>query len=189
MKKWIKKIGGMTLGLSILFSSTGAVQAADVQYGMTGAMALGAVHMQSATETPMPTVATIAEYKAAEAAPVAAEPTVPTIAGKEYAKEMNIVATAYGPGNIMPQWGGLTKMGTKVRQGVVSVDPNVIPLGSKVFITGYNKTPLLPAGGFVATAEDTGGAIKGNRIDIYLNGTQQQLLNFGKQNVKVFVLK
>ena len=179
MKKWTKQIGGMTLAMAFLFSGFNAVHAADVQYGMTGAMALAAVHMQSANEKEAPVLA--------EPAPVK-EPSVPTIAGKEYRKQLDIVASAYGPGNVMSKYGGLMYTGTKVRQGVIAVDPKVIPLGSKVYITGYN-TPLLPAGGFVATAEDTGGAIKGNRIDIFLNGTQEQLLNFGMQNVKVYVLK
>lgn len=116
------------------------------------------------------------------------QPTVPTVAGMPYERTVDVKATAYGPGNIEWQWGGYTKMGTKVREGVIAVDPNVIPLGSKVFITGYDS-PLLPAGGFVATAEDTGGAIKGNRVDVYINANHNQLLQFGKQNVKIYVLK
>lgn len=111
-----------------------------------------------------------------------------TVAGHAYARSVNAVASAYGPGNIMWQWGGHTYTGTKVRPGVIAVDPSVIPLGSKVWVTGYTS-PLLPAGGFVATAEDTGGAIKGNRIDIYINSNQQSLRQFGLQDVQVYVLK
>ncbi|TCP55417.1 3D (Asp-Asp-Asp) domain-containing protein [Tumebacillus sp. BK434] len=118
----------------------------------------------------------------------APKPAVPTVAGMAYTKTLNMDATAYGPGNIMWQWGGQTFTGTKVREGVIAVDPKVVPLGSKVYVTGYNS-PLLPAGGFVATAEDTGGAIKGNRIDIYIDGTQAQLRQFGKQDVKIYILK
>ncbi|KEO84012.1 LysM peptidoglycan-binding domain-containing protein [Tumebacillus flagellatus] len=116
------------------------------------------------------------------------QPATPTVAGQEYSASFNVAATAYGPGNIMWQWGGQTKMGTQIREGVIAVDPNLIPLGSKVWVTGYDS-PLLPAGGFVATAEDTGGAIKGNRIDIYIDANRTQLLQFGKQNIKVYVLK
>ncbi|MBL0386443.1 LysM peptidoglycan-binding domain-containing protein [Tumebacillus sp. ITR2] len=116
------------------------------------------------------------------------QPAAPTVAGKEYSKTVDVAATAYGPGNIMWQWGGKTKMGTQVREGVISVDPNVIPLGSKVWVTGYNS-PLLPAGGFFATAEDTGGAIKGNRIDIYIDANHTQLIQFGKQNIQLYILK
>jgi 3D (Asp-Asp-Asp) domain-containing protein len=101
---------------------------------------------------------------------------------------IHAVASAYGPGNIMWQWGGHTYTGTKVREGVIAVDPSVIPLGSKVWVTGYDS-PLLPAGGFLATAEDIGGKIKGNRIDIYIEGSQAELRQFGLQDVKVYILK
>ncbi|MGB8955841.1 MAG: 3D domain-containing protein [Tumebacillaceae bacterium] len=193
MKKRTKQIGGMTLAMAILFCGSSAVHAADVKYGMTGALALAAVHAQTAVDVPVPTVEKKFDDQRAKtmaaSAPVELEkPAVPTVAGMEYTKQLNIVASAYTPNNIMSEWGGLTYTGTKVRQGVIAVYPNVIPLGSKVYITGCN-TPLLPAGGFVATAEDTGGAIKGNRIDIFLNGTQQQGMQFGMQNVKVYVLK
>lgn len=139
----------------------------------------------AARPTPPPAPAAPAP---AEAKPVEAKPAAPTIAGVAYSKQLSATASAYGPGNIMWQWGGHTFTGTKVREGVIAVDPNVIPLGSKVWVTGYNS-PLLPAGGFVATAEDTGGLIKGNRIDIYIDGTQAELRQFGMQDVKVYLLK
>lgn len=57
-------------------------------------------------------------------------------------------------------YGAGTATGTRCTEGrTIAVDPRVIPLGSKVYIEGF--------GDFIA--EDTGGAIKGNRIDIYLN--------------------
>lgn len=57
-------------------------------------------------------------------------------------------------------YGAGTATGTRCTEGrTIAVDPRVIPLGSKVYIEGY--------GDFIA--EDTGGAIKGNKIDIYLN--------------------
>lgn len=77
------------------------------------------------------------------------------------------------------QWAdGITATGTKATAGrTIAVDPNVIPLGSKVFINGYEYT-----------AEDTGGAIKGNRIDI-LFPTHQDALNFGVQYAEVAIVK
>ena len=52
---------------------------------------------------------------------------------------------------------GKTKIGTKMAEGrTIAVDPRIIPLGSRVYIDGYG----------VFIAEDTGGAIKGNRIDV-----------------------
>lgn len=112
----------------------------------------------------------------------------PTVAGMRYSRVLDMSASAYGPGNVNWAYGGHTYSGTKVREGVIAVDPKVIPLGTKLWITGY-ETPLLPAGGFVAVAEDVGGLIKGNRIDIYCEGTQAQLRAFGKQGVKVYVLE
>ena len=57
-------------------------------------------------------------------------------------------------------YGAGTATGTRCTEGrTIAVDPRVIPLGSKVYIEGF--------GDFIA--EDTGGAIKGNKIDIYLS--------------------
>jgi len=60
---------------------------------------------------------------------------------------------------------------------VIAVDPNVIPLGSKVYVEGYGT----------AIAADTGGAIKGNRIDVLVpNNSDAQ--NWGRKTVTVKVL-
>ncbi len=60
---------------------------------------------------------------------------------------------------------------------VIAVDPNVIPLGSKVYVEGYGY----------AIAGDTGGAIKGNKIDLFM-ANRSAALAFGRQQVKVTVL-
>jgi 3D (Asp-Asp-Asp) domain-containing protein len=72
---------------------------------------------------------------------------------------------------------GITASGTKVQANrTIAVDPKVIPLGSKVHIEGY--------GDYVA--EDKGGAIKGNKIDIFFPD-HQSALNFGrKKGIKVY---
>ena len=81
---------------------------------------------------------------------------------------------------------GITKTGVDVRntiynekgQRIIAVDPNVIPLGSLVEVRLENgKT-------FVAEAADTGGAIKGKRIDILVE-TKKQAYQFGRQTVEV----
>ena len=71
-----------------------------------------------------------------------------------------------------------TRLGTPLRYGVVAVDPRVIPLGTKLYIEGYGY----------AVAEDTGGAIKGNRIDLCFTN-KAQANAFGRKNVKVYILK
>ncbi|MBD2845665.1 LysM peptidoglycan-binding domain-containing protein [Paenibacillus sp. IB182496] len=84
-------------------------------------------------------------------------------------------------------WAGLDYFGNALRIGTVAVDPSVIPLGSKLYITGYDYDGL-PTGGMLATASDVGGAIKGNRVDLFVADSRQKALTFGYQYVKVYVL-
>lgn len=77
---------------------------------------------------------------------------------------------------------GITAMGLKpVRDpngiSTVAVDPDVIPLGSKVYVSGYG----------VAIASDTGGAIQGNIIDVYLN-SYEECVAWGRRQVTVQIL-
>ena len=85
--------------------------------------------------------------------------------------------TAYsGPqlGQALP----ITATGTTARAGrTVAVDPKVIPLGSRIYIEGIGER----------IAEDVGGAIKGNRIDVYL-GTLPQAHQFGVKRGTVSVI-
>lgn len=101
---------------------------------------------------------------------------------ERYKQELDIVATAYAPGpHDNGKWGSLTHIGTQVRPGVIAVDPKVIPLGSRLYIE-------FPDGhGMYGVAEDTGGAIKGNRIDIAM-WTVAEAYDFGIQNIKVRIL-
>lgn len=72
--------------------------------------------------------------------------------------------------------GGKTATGASVGKGVVAVDPRVISLGKSVYVDGYGS----------AHALDTGGAIKGNRIDLYMN-SEQEALRWGVRYVTVYV--
>ncbi|HWR44456.1 3D domain-containing protein [Sporomusa sp.] len=99
-----------------------------------------------------------------------------------YKTVLDIKATAYAPGpHDNGQWGNLTYMGTQVRPGVIAVDPRIIPLGSRLYIE------FADGNGMYGVAEDTGGAIKGNRIDIAMHSVDKAY-DFGVQNVKVYVL-
>lgn len=84
-------------------------------------------------------------------------------------------ATAYSPQD--PGLSSRTATGTKLRYGVIAVDPTVIPLGTRVFIPGYGE----------ATAEDTGGSIHGDHIDVAFD-THREALAFGRQYVEVYIL-
>ncbi len=81
--------------------------------------------------------------------------------------------SAFDPGN-----GPTTASGTPVRHGVIAVDPSFIPIGSRVFIPGYGE----------AVAEDIGGAIIGNRIDVAFD-THEEALEFGRQELEIYILE
>ena len=98
--------------------------------------------------------------------------------GKNAKRVIVMQATAYDP-----TAGSKTAMGTRARVGAVAVDPKVIPLGSKLYIESMDG---FASYGY-ATAEDTGGAIKGNRIDLFYN-SNAEANRFGRRNVKVYIL-
>lgn len=90
-------------------------------------------------------------------------------------KTFTMEATAY-------TGGGITAMGLPVVRdpnglSTIAVDKSIIPLGSKVYVSGYG----------VAIASDTGGAIKGNIIDVYLN-TYEECIQWGRRTVTVDIL-
>lgn len=101
---------------------------------------------------------------------------------------LTLVATAYGPSlkDNYP-YGAFDYYGHPLKAGDVAVDPRVIPLGTRLYISGYHSR-LLAAGGFFAVAVDTGGAIKGDRIDLFINAPDATVSTFGIQNVRVTVL-
>lgn len=85
-------------------------------------------------------------------------------------KTLQMVATAYSGG-------GYTASGRKTARGIVAVDPDLIPLGTRLYISGYGE----------AIAADTGGAIQGRRIDLYFPSTAQAQ-NWGVRTVSVTIL-
>jgi 3D (Asp-Asp-Asp) domain-containing protein len=89
---------------------------------------------------------------------------------------MQMVATAYTAS--CSGCSGITASGRPAGHGIVAVDPSVIPLGTRLYIPGY---------GF-AVAGDTGGAIRGSRIDLGFNSLRDALL-FGRRAVTVYRLK
>lgn len=97
---------------------------------------------------------------------------------KNYSKVLDITATAYGPGVAdNGHWGDNDYYGNPLKMGDVAVDPNLIPMGTKLYIPGYGY----------GIANDQGGAIKGNRIDLFFPN-RQDALDYGIKQVKVYVL-
>lgn len=107
-----------------------------------------------------------------------------------YKKVLTMSATAYdlsvescGKTPDHPQY-GITRSGTRARPGVVAVDPRVIPLGTKLYVESLDGWPDY---GF-ASAEDTGGAIKGKKIDLFMEDSKA-VWRFGRRNVRVYILE
>lgn len=101
----------------------------------------------------------------------------------------NVTATAYtAPRNEQGEFEARTYSGNVVDLGDVAVDPDVIPLGSTLYIEGYDFAGL-PEGGMLGTATDIGGAVKGNKIDIFVPVPRKEALKFGYQTVKVYILE
>lgn len=95
-------------------------------------------------------------------------------------KEMTVTATAYTA--YCDGCSGTTYTGINLRanpnQKVIAVDPSVIPLGSKVWVEGYGE----------AIAGDIGGAIKGNKIDVFVEH-KADAYKWGRKQVKIKVLE
>ncbi|MEO2075464.1 MAG: LysM peptidoglycan-binding domain-containing protein [Bacillus sp. (in: firmicutes)] len=103
----------------------------------------------------------------------------PTSKAEETPKEITVKATAYTAS--CEGCSGTTATGLDLNANpnakVIAVDPSVIPLGSKVEVEGYG----------VAIASDTGGAIKGNRIDVFIP-SEEKALEWGRKDIKVKIL-
>lgn len=86
---------------------------------------------------------------------------------------LQVEATAY-------TGGGITATGIHLNDNskVIAVDPSVIPLGSRVMIDGYGEY----------IAGDTGGAIHGNIVDLYV-ATQSEAISFGRRALTIHIIK
>lgn len=122
--------------------------------------------------------------------PVVSAQSITTASGQSlaFSKVLDVKATAYSASAEENGWGPVDYFGDALKLGTIAVDPSVIPFGTKLYITGYDFNGL-PVGGLVGTAKDSGSAIKGNRIDIFIPGSRSYVNGFGVQNVKVYVLK
>ncbi|KAA9006549.1 LysM peptidoglycan-binding domain-containing protein [Paenibacillus spiritus] len=104
-----------------------------------------------------------------------------------YSGTLQVKATAYSSAASENGWGPIDYFGNPLKLGTIAVDPSVIPLGTKVLVTGHSH-PGLPKTAFVATATDTGSAIKGNRVDIFIPGSQSFVSEFGFQYVTLYFI-
>ena len=99
---------------------------------------------------------------------------------KEIEKETEwfyFVATGYSANDSLQGTNNITATGKEIKKGMIAVDSKIIPLGTRIEIKDIG----------VFVAEDTGGKIKGNRIDIYFE-TREEAKEFGRQVIWIKVL-
>lgn len=92
-------------------------------------------------------------------------------------QRLNFTEARYMEASAYTYTGSHTSTGQDPAVGMVAVDPSVIPLGTKMYIEGYGY----------AWAADTGGSIRGNIIDLFMEESAQ-CANWGRQTVKVYLL-
>lgn len=107
--------------------------------------------------------------------------TLTTASGEviSYSKRLSVEATAYS----CEGYQGVTALGTTARYGAIAVDPSVIPYGTQMYIVSDDGAYIY---GY-AVAEDCGGAIRGNKIDLYFD-TVAECFAFGRRACTVYIL-
>ncbi len=95
---------------------------------------------------------------------------------KRYKKKMYVEVSAYtvncGTGS------GMTAIGLVPYEGIVAVDPRVIPYYTKMYIPGYG----------IAMAGDTGGSIVGNKIDVFMSDWHRAI-QWGRRDMEIYILE
>ena len=138
---------------------------------------------ETVTKQPVSEIIGVGSAQEPEAMPVISDGciTLPTGEVLTYTKTATVRATAYTQTDPGCDW--LTAPGTNVRRGTVAVDPRYIPYGTRMFI-------MTPSGSYIygiAVAEDCGGDIKGDRMDLYLP-TYEACREFGRRICTVYFL-
>ncbi len=140
---------------------------AAIQTAETAAQAAQAAQAKATLEA-----AAADDPRAAKVAAQKQEPRAEAIATAPalgHGRQMTVQATAYCQGTT-------TADGTAVAWGVVAVDPSVIALGRSLYIPGYGA----------AVAHDTGGAVRGNIIDLYMPSCSEAI-QWGRRTVTVTI--
>lgn len=101
---------------------------------------------------------------------------VGTVNGYSYSKVIQAKATAYCDK-------GKTASGIQSKEGVVAVDPRVIPLGTRLYIESTDGSWSYG----VCLAGDTGGLIKGNRVDLFYD-EYDECIQFGRRSCNIYIL-
>lgn len=134
---------------------------------VAGAVVLAAILLwpaRTAEPPPQPPHVPVAVLRAAREAPEVSR-------GGERVVHMEVLVTAYCQGRI-------TYTGTRPRYGECAVDPAIIPLGSMAYVPGYGW----------CHAEDTGGLIRGKRVDVWI-GDRAAAVRWGARMEEVTVVE
>jgi len=123
------------------------------------------------TSGPAPTDRIIRQQPVVSQVTVAPTPAAAPSRASETSRTLTVVATAY------TYSGHRTFTGTVPSRGTVAVDPKVIPLGTRLWVEGYGP----------GVAVDTGGAIRGRKVDLFME-SRGECLNFGRRVVMVRIL-
>ena len=102
-------------------------------------------------------------------------PPINTNGVPSYLSTISLIATAYT--RYDEGCTDYTYRGSYLHKGLCAVDPGVIPLGTRLYVPGYGE----------ALADDIGGAIQGNRIDLAMD-TLDEAFDFGRRSINVYVL-
>lgn len=150
--------------------------------------AVVAIGTYIAQEEPIPMPEDIPQTQPAPTEPV--KPDLPVIGNGiittpegevlTYTQKLDCIATAYSC-NGQP---GITYSGTPARIGAIAVDPTVIPLGTRMYVVTNDGEYIYG----ICTAEDIGGSIKGNKVDLYFN-TFDECWIFGIRDCTVYILE
>ena len=92
-------------------------------------------------------------------------------------KKMTVKATAYT--SCPSEGGAYSYSGKRLKIGMIAADLKVLPIGTKVYIPHFNKW---------YTVEDTGRAIKGNKIDIFMN-SKWECKQWGIKTIEIYVFE
>lgn len=110
-----------------------------------------------------------------------------------YSKVLTVEATAYTAdidpvtGKPDDAWGGMTASGKPAVAGLtIAADLRVLPMNTRVYVEGLDAVGKKYSG--IYQVMDTGGAIKGNKIDIFME-TYEEMKKFGRRKMKVYVLE
>ena len=154
------------LSILVSFPSTLPVIAQEGEAGLSSVLPI-------ASTDPIRTIRAAAVAADSEAIPTTDE-ALPQGAVKPQLIVKTFLATAYC-------LKGQTASGIPVRRGIVAADPKVLPLGSVVRIDAGTYSGIY-------TVMDTGGDIRGQRIDIFLP-TRSEAMRFGSRKIKVEILR